>query len=251
MVLPSTCDRLSWFHVIIGTIFIFVGLVRYSIITNPKQHFGFEAAAWYWHSVDVVWLFLFNRLYLGFYLKANMMKNTTRIIYAFNFFSLVEDNLGWLPVIPIVIGGAFWLLTRKPSSQNLTAIEQPLESLPVSAEMVENTSPSEQEILINNNNIVEQPLENQQLISSLTEETLVHEINSERKVTWLDFYIPKTEAQLREGPNLYCFEDYYYASIDQFSNITWYRFEDNYYSCIDNFLNITWSDYFYVLFSFI
>ena len=31
---------------------------------SPKQHFGFEAAAWYWHFVDVVWLFLFLCIYV-------------------------------------------------------------------------------------------------------------------------------------------------------------------------------------------
>jgi cytochrome c oxidase subunit 3 len=31
---------------------------------TPKQHFGFEAAAWYWHFVDVVWLFLFTSIYV-------------------------------------------------------------------------------------------------------------------------------------------------------------------------------------------
>ena len=31
---------------------------------TPKQHFGFEAAAWYWHFVDVVWLFLFASIYV-------------------------------------------------------------------------------------------------------------------------------------------------------------------------------------------
>jgi cytochrome c oxidase subunit 3 len=31
---------------------------------TPKQHFGFEAAAWYWHFVDVVWLFLFFAIYV-------------------------------------------------------------------------------------------------------------------------------------------------------------------------------------------
>ena len=47
-------------HVIIGTIFLAVCLVRAMRgAFTPQQHFGFEAAAWYWHFVDVVWLFLF------------------------------------------------------------------------------------------------------------------------------------------------------------------------------------------------
>ena len=55
------------FHVIIGTIFLTVCLAR--LIGGgftPKHHFGFEAAAWYWHFVDVVWLFLFTFLYVTF-----------------------------------------------------------------------------------------------------------------------------------------------------------------------------------------
>lgn len=53
------------FHVIIGTIFLSVCLIRaYKGHFTPKQHFGFEAAAWYWHFVDVVWLFLFVSIYL-------------------------------------------------------------------------------------------------------------------------------------------------------------------------------------------
>ena len=31
---------------------------------TPQKHFGFEAAAWYWHFVDVVWLFLFAAIYV-------------------------------------------------------------------------------------------------------------------------------------------------------------------------------------------
>ena len=53
------------FHVIVGTIFLAVCLGR--LIAGgftPKQHFGFEAAAWYWHFVDVVWLFLFSFVYV-------------------------------------------------------------------------------------------------------------------------------------------------------------------------------------------
>ena len=52
-------------HVIIGTIFLFVCLMRaLSDHFAAKQHFGFEAAAWYWHFVDVVWLFLFAAIYV-------------------------------------------------------------------------------------------------------------------------------------------------------------------------------------------
>ena len=53
------------FHVIIGTIFLIVCLIRaYRGDFTPRQHFGFEAAAWYWHFVDVVWLFLFACVYV-------------------------------------------------------------------------------------------------------------------------------------------------------------------------------------------
>jgi cytochrome c oxidase subunit 3 len=52
-------------HVIIGTIFLTVCLFRaLGGGFTPKQHFGFEAAAWYWHFVDVVWLFLFATIYV-------------------------------------------------------------------------------------------------------------------------------------------------------------------------------------------
>ena len=53
------------FHVLVGTIFLIVNLVRvYKGHFTPTQHFGFEAAAWYWHFVDVVWLFLFIIVYV-------------------------------------------------------------------------------------------------------------------------------------------------------------------------------------------
>lgn len=52
------------FHVIIGTIFLTVCLIRlFSHHFTKNHHFGFEAAAWYWHMVDVVWLFLFVCIY--------------------------------------------------------------------------------------------------------------------------------------------------------------------------------------------
>jgi cytochrome c oxidase subunit 3 len=53
------------FHVIIGTCFLIVCLVRILYFHfSRQQHFGFEAAAWYWHFVDVVWLFLYVVVYI-------------------------------------------------------------------------------------------------------------------------------------------------------------------------------------------
>lgn len=53
------------FHVIVGTITLAVMLFRAMAgHFTAKQHFGFEAAAWYWHFVDVVWLFLFACIYV-------------------------------------------------------------------------------------------------------------------------------------------------------------------------------------------
>jgi cytochrome c oxidase subunit 3 len=53
------------FHVIVGTTFLLVCWFRargggFTL----ERHFGFEAAAWYWHFVDVVWLFLFVFIYV-------------------------------------------------------------------------------------------------------------------------------------------------------------------------------------------
>ncbi len=52
------------FHVFVGTCFLIVCLIRlYFNHFTKEHHFGFEAAAWYWHFVDVVWLFLFLTIY--------------------------------------------------------------------------------------------------------------------------------------------------------------------------------------------
>jgi len=52
-------------HVTIGTIMLFIMLVRaIKGHFQPKNHFAFEATAWYWHFVDVVWLFLFCYVYI-------------------------------------------------------------------------------------------------------------------------------------------------------------------------------------------
>jgi len=55
---------LHGFHVLVGTIFLCVAFVR--LVTNyfNKTRFsGFELAIWYWHFVDVVWLFVFSGIY--------------------------------------------------------------------------------------------------------------------------------------------------------------------------------------------
>jgi cytochrome c oxidase subunit III len=53
------------FHVLIGSIFLIVCLLRaLAGQFKPDQHLGFEFAAWYWHFVDVVWLFLFACIYV-------------------------------------------------------------------------------------------------------------------------------------------------------------------------------------------
>jgi cytochrome c oxidase subunit III len=52
-------------HVIIGVIFLFVCLVRGWLGQfTPRHHLGFQFAAWYWHFVDVVWIFLFTCIYI-------------------------------------------------------------------------------------------------------------------------------------------------------------------------------------------
>jgi len=52
-------------HVVIGTIFLMVCLGRLLAGgMKPEKHLGFEFAAWYWHFVDVVWLFLFAFVYV-------------------------------------------------------------------------------------------------------------------------------------------------------------------------------------------
>jgi cytochrome c oxidase subunit 3 len=52
-------------HVIIGTLFLLTCLLRLFLDHfSAKHHFGFEAASWYWHFVDVVWIFLYCNIYI-------------------------------------------------------------------------------------------------------------------------------------------------------------------------------------------
>lgn len=66
-------------HVIIGTIFIIITILRLkNLHFSPHHHFGFEARSWYWHFVDVIWLFVYISIYWWRYYLNN-------IICIFNF----------------------------------------------------------------------------------------------------------------------------------------------------------------------
>lgn len=55
-------------HVLVGTIFLLVNYIRFIIrFVNPYQHLRIESAIWYWHFVDVVWLFLYLLVYCWIY----------------------------------------------------------------------------------------------------------------------------------------------------------------------------------------
>lgn len=66
-IFPSTfymATGFHGFHVFVGTLFLLVCLVRaIKGHFTPEKHLGLLAAAWYWHFVDVVWLFLFTWVY--------------------------------------------------------------------------------------------------------------------------------------------------------------------------------------------
>jgi cytochrome c oxidase subunit III len=54
------------FHVFMGMTMLLIQLLR-SVIGKQftaTDHFGFEASSWYWHFVDVVWVFLFLFVYI-------------------------------------------------------------------------------------------------------------------------------------------------------------------------------------------
>nr|AVV48240.1 cytochrome c oxidase subunit III [Microporella ordo] len=72
-------------HVIIGTTFLFICLIRaQKMHFTQSHHFGFEAAAWYWHFVDVVWLFLFISIYWwGSYGFTNLHHNNSQSFTSF------------------------------------------------------------------------------------------------------------------------------------------------------------------------
>jgi cytochrome c oxidase subunit 3 len=68
-------------HVFIGTCFLLVCFFRYlNFHFTPKHHVGFQAAAWYWHFVDVIWILLFCTVYIW----GNFHNINENVLYIFN-----------------------------------------------------------------------------------------------------------------------------------------------------------------------
>jgi cytochrome c oxidase subunit 3 len=65
---------LHGFHVIIGTLFILVCLLDLEDVIYQNTPFGFEFSAWYWHFVDVVWLFVYLSIYWWVVFKLFVIK---------------------------------------------------------------------------------------------------------------------------------------------------------------------------------
>lgn len=62
-------------HVIIGTIFILITIIRLiNLQFSSNHHFGFEARSWYWHFVDVIWLFVYISIYWWTYYLNSIYK---------------------------------------------------------------------------------------------------------------------------------------------------------------------------------
>jgi len=94
------------FHVIVGTIFLAVCLARAKKgHFKPDQHLGFEFAAWYWHFVDVVWLFLFVFIYCDF--ANRLMPAFTAIFTGMNILIFF-----FLSLIAIVFGAEKFMRSR-------------------------------------------------------------------------------------------------------------------------------------------
>jgi len=64
-------------HVIVGTIFISVGFLRFlKLHFRKNHHVGFDGSAWYWHFVDVVWILLYLLFYVwSFRINLNMLED--------------------------------------------------------------------------------------------------------------------------------------------------------------------------------
>jgi len=97
-------------HVIIGTTFLIVSTLRiWALKISAKHHFGFEASAWYWHFVDVVWLFLYSIIYwwASYFLSINstfnFQLNSKKKIIIIIYFVIVLIITIILPIVSYLI----------------------------------------------------------------------------------------------------------------------------------------------------
>jgi cytochrome c oxidase subunit 3 len=98
------------FHVLVGTIFLSVCLVRANKNQfTPQHHLGFEFAAWYWHFVDVVWLFLFIFIYLDF---ANVAMPLLKTL-----FTGKNILIAFLVTVAVLVYAAFNMLAKNADSK--------------------------------------------------------------------------------------------------------------------------------------
>ena len=78
-------------HVIIGTLFLlFCFKIMFNKNINKWQHIGYEFAIWYWHFVDVVWLFLFFFIYWWSFYKENLTFKVKINLYKFKILSILN-----------------------------------------------------------------------------------------------------------------------------------------------------------------
>lgn len=117
-------------HVIIGSIFLTVCLFRQAFFHfTSKHHFGFEAAAWYWHFVDVVWLFLFISIYWwgSYLLSINLVHVTSNYLVLVKIqgkiINLITITLVAITLSTLLIIISFWLPLTSPDYEKLSPYE--------------------------------------------------------------------------------------------------------------------------------
>jgi heme/copper-type cytochrome/quinol oxidase subunit 3 len=74
------CTGFHGFHVIMGTILLFIALLRnlaHHFMSN--HHTGFEISGWYWHFVDLVWIFLYMSIYFFKKLQKELPEQETKL----------------------------------------------------------------------------------------------------------------------------------------------------------------------------
>jgi len=108
-------------HVIIGTIFLWVSFERFkSGLLSQTHHLGFEISIWYWHFVDVVWLFLYSFLYWWSYFVISILSIFNFQLKGFNQNNKILSIFYFLILLCIII----YLLSSKIKIKKLKQREK-------------------------------------------------------------------------------------------------------------------------------